>query len=139
MKFGNCQLSIVNYQLLIFIYITSFIPSVVSAQQGTYTITVDEGGVANELGGVASSVRNLTVKGSINANDVMFMRDKFSLLNRLDMHGITITNNIMSDNSFYNGATVTTMLTSVKLPLGITSIGAPTILIEKSYFIIHTN
>jgi hypothetical protein len=94
--------------------------------QATQTVTVSKGTLATTLAGVANVVEDLTILGSINSSDVIFMRDNLPKLSRLDMSNVTITDNTLPANAFYYTASSTgkTSLTSVKLPNNLTSIGS---------------
>ncbi|MDR1341697.1 MAG: leucine-rich repeat protein [Prevotellaceae bacterium] len=112
-------------------------------QADSMTVNLANAGTLQNIPGVAN-MQKLVITGSMDARDVKFMRDSMPLLAALDLSGAAVAAysgaggtspsisavsylaNQMPQYSFYNGSTsiAKTSLASVRLPVGLTSIGA---------------
>ena len=83
------------------------------------TVEITAGGLGSALtASEKASVTELIVTGTINSNDFSQIRSNMPLLEKLDISGTTITNNILPQSAFHDK----TILKEVILPESITTI-----------------
>ena len=106
-------------------------------------VEVTAGNLKDRLAGQLSTITNLTLIGTIDARDFKTMRDEMPLLDMVDLSEITVVEyigtegtagtdnytypaNTIPDRSFFNPFTIQgkTSLTTIVLPLSVTSIGS---------------
>jgi hypothetical protein len=123
--------------LLLWVWLTLTLQAQVSK-----SINVTAGGLSSALTDVEkSTITNLTLTGTIDARDFKTMRDDMLILDKIDLSGTAIVdyngtagttgtsfqtylaNTLPMDAFFYNNIAKTS-LTSISLPLSVTSIGA---------------
>ncbi|WP_293050813.1 leucine-rich repeat protein, partial [Paludibacter sp.] len=90
------------------------------------TVTISAGELNKALTAEErTTVTNLTINGSVNANDFLTMRDTLTALSVIDLSGSIIDTNKIPDEAFYFSATKTgkLSLTQVILPTSVTALG----------------
>ena len=95
------------------------------------TVNTTAGGLTTAVGTELNTVTNLTVTGTINAQDFFILSEQMPLLAVLDISGANIVSyfsypeNYIPGNSFYNSTTrvAKTSLKTIILPIGLTRIG----------------
>jgi len=110
----------------IFIAISICLSLLLNAQVSK-TVTITAGSLKTALTALElKTITNLTLSGALNASDFLTMRDMMPVLAVLDLSGVTITDNAIPDNAFFNFSTYSgkVSLKTIVFPSTITSIGS---------------